>query len=92
MGNNPKFESPHLKITKKIALSYQEPTELLHRRSYCSSALAGAAGRSEKFSVVNGAFFLPGPEETLTIAGLRSRSPSKNPRRNSCITIPSLNS
>ena len=27
--------------------------------------------------------FLPGPEETFTIAGLRSRSSSRKPRRNS---------
>lgn len=34
----------------------------------------------------------PGPAETLTIAGLSNLSPRINPRRNSSITIPSLNS
>ncbi|TXG52891.1 hypothetical protein EZV62_022060 [Acer yangbiense] len=56
------------------------------------NSLSSAAGCSADFSEVPVAFFLPGPAETLTVAGLRSLSPRRNPRRNSSITIPSLNS
>lgn len=61
-------------------------------KNYRSSIPAAVAGCSVDFSLATGAFFLPGPAETLTIAGLKSRFPSRNPRRNSWITTPSLNS
>ncbi|KAL8172548.1 hypothetical protein V2J09_024352 [Rumex salicifolius] len=35
---------------------------------------------------------LTGPDEILTVAGLKSLFPRRNPRRISCITIPALNS
>jgi len=40
----------------------------------------------------SGDFLVPGPNETFTRAGLRTRSLSKKPRRDSLIIIPFLNS
>lgn len=39
-----------------------------------------------------GDLLVPGPNETFTWAGLRTRSLSKKPRRDSLIIIPFLNS
>lgn len=49
----------------------------------CSSAVAAATGCSEDVWVAALSFFLPGPEETFTVAGLRRRSPRRKPRLNS---------
>lgn len=80
--------------TKKAYLRLEIPREELIccNNSYRSSTPAAAIGCSEELLGDSGAFFLPGPAETLTVAGLRSRSPRRNPRWHSSIIIPSLNS
>lgn len=65
---------------------WDEPKMVLNDQ--CSSTPAAAAGCC--FPSIVRELFLPGPFETFTLAGLRSRSPSKNPRLNSWITIPSF--
>ncbi|MED6176149.1 hypothetical protein PIB30_085299 [Stylosanthes scabra] len=50
-------------------------------RGYLSSTLAAADDCSMDLLEVTVDFLFPGPEETLTSAGLRTRSLSKNPRR-----------
>lgn len=49
--------------------------------NYRSSTPAAVAGWPVDLSATAEVFFLPGPVETLTIAGLRSRSPRRKPRR-----------
>lgn len=50
-------------------------------KNYRFSTEAAVAGDPDDFTVATGDLLLPGPVETLTSAGLRSRPPSKKPRR-----------